>query len=84
MRRLLDGLSPDDTLLLQVSGLAALTCYIFLIVLQAVTQQLFARSIREAAAGVSPKDAHALEVHIKMSRFLCGYRSDYSRPSLYS
>ncbi|GAM41746.1 hypothetical protein TCE0_042f15103 [Talaromyces pinophilus] len=43
-RRLLDGLSPDDTLLLQ-----------------AVTQRLFARSIREAAAGVSPNDSHALE-----------------------
>ncbi|OKL60019.1 hypothetical protein UA08_04770 [Talaromyces atroroseus] len=44
LRRILDAISPDDTLLLQ-----------------GVTQRLFARSIREAAAGTAPNDAHALE-----------------------
>ncbi|QKX55668.1 uncharacterized protein TRUGW13939_02765 [Talaromyces rugulosus] len=31
------------------------------LLLQAVTQQVFARAIREAVAGVAPNDAHALE-----------------------
>jgi hypothetical protein len=30
--------------------------------MQGVTQGLFVRSIREAAAGAAPNDAHALEV----------------------
>lgn len=71
LRRLLDGLSPDDTLLLQVSAFTIYIATPFLTVSQAVTQRLFARSVREAASGLSPNDAHALEVRI--SKFLCFY-----------
>lgn len=74
LRSVLDQLSPDEVLNLQVGLLVVLfkLCLLYLVYLtmptplltrrQAQTQQLFARAVREAASGIKPVDSYALEV----------------------
>jgi hypothetical protein len=67
LHSLLDGLSPDETLSLQVRvncGDDLSTTAEIDHMIQTQTKHLFTRAISEASSGVAPVDSYALEVSI--------------------